>query len=103
MHIVIFITTANKEESKKIAVALLEAKLAACVNIVDKVRSMFWWKGRIDSSEENLLIVKTAKSKLVKVIKTVKSLHSYTVPEVIALPVSGGNKDYLSWIDESVR
>ena len=103
MYIVIFITTANKKESENIAKALLDAKLVACVNISEKVHSMFWWQGKIDSGEENLLIAKTARSKLSKVVKTVRSLHSYTVPEIIALPIIGGNQDYLRWIDESVR
>ena len=82
---------------------LLNEKLAACVNIVKGVESMFWWEGKIDQASEALLIIKTKKSILRKLIKTVKSVHSYTVPEIIALSILDGNQDYLKWIDESVR
>ncbi len=103
MHIVIFVTTPNKKEASRIAEALIRSKSAACVNIIDKVRSLFWWKGKVDSAQECLLMIKTAKSKLPRVIKTVKSKHSYQVPEIIALPIIAGNKAYLKWIDDSLR
>lgn len=103
MYIVIFITAASKKEAVKIAEALLRRRLAACVNIVGKVESFFWWQGKIDRARECLLIAKSAKSKLGKIIKAVKSLHSYEVPEIISLPVSGGNKNYLDWINDSIR
>jgi periplasmic divalent cation tolerance protein len=86
-----------------IAQALLKNKLAACVNIIDKIESFFWWQGKIDCAEEALLLVKSKKSKLPKIIKLVKSLHSYSVPEIIALPIIAGEKKYLKWIDESLR
>ncbi|MBU0709919.1 MAG: divalent-cation tolerance protein CutA [Candidatus Omnitrophica bacterium] len=103
MYVVIFITAANKKEAKLIARQLIKDKLAACVNVLDKVESLFWWQGKVDSAKEVLLIVKSKKEKLKKIIKTVKSLHSYQVPEVIALPIVGGFGPYLRWIDESVR
>jgi periplasmic divalent cation tolerance protein len=99
-HIVIFITAESPEQARKIADALVGKKLAACVNIVPQVHSQFWWQGKIDSSDESLLIVKTKAALLDDVIASVKKNHSYTVPEVIALPIVGGNKDYLDWIDE---
>jgi len=102
MYIVIFITAANKKEAKRIAGELVKHKLAACVNIVDKIDSFFRWQGKIDTSEETLLIVKSSKSKLAQIIKLVKSIHSYKVPEIIALPIIGGLKSYLKWIGESV-
>ena len=101
--IIIFITCANKKEAHRITKALLKEKLAACVNIVDKISSFFWWQGKVDSADELLLIVKSKKTKMPKIIKLVKSLHSYRVPEIIALNIAGGDKDYLRWIDESVR
>ncbi len=101
MHIVILITCASKEEAEKIANALVETKLAACVNIAGGVNSVFRWQGKLDKAEEILLIAKTQENKLAAVIDKVKSLHSYEVPEIIALPVVGGNTDYLKWIDES--
>ncbi len=103
MHIIIFITASNKEEAEKIANKLVEKHLAACVNIIDNVRSVFWWEAKIDSANEALMIVKSKKSYLSRVIKLVKSLHSYQVPEIIALPIIAGDKNYLNWLDESLR
>ena len=103
MYIVIFITAANKKEAEKIANKLVEKRLAACVNIIDNVRSIFWWEAKIDSANEVFMIVKSKKSYLSRIIKLVKSLHSYQVPEIIALPIVGGDKNYLNWLDESVR
>ena len=101
-NVVIFITTDTNREAQEIAEILLHQKKAACVNIVPKVDSRFWWEGNIDSAQESLLIVKTKASLLDKVINLVKETHSYAVPEVIALPIIGGNPDYLRWIDEEV-
>ncbi len=103
MYIVIFITASNKNEAERIARALLKNKLAACVNIVGGVESFFWWQGKIDSASEALLVIKSKKQKLNKIIKLVKSMHSYEVPEIIALPIASGSRQYLKWIDESLR
>ncbi|MDD5347442.1 MAG: divalent-cation tolerance protein CutA [Candidatus Omnitrophica bacterium] len=103
MYIVVFITAPGKKQAKRIAQALLKRKLAACVNIVDTVESLFWWKGKIDTAEEALLVAKTRKPKFTALVKAVRSLHSYTVPEIIAVPIVAGNKEYLEWIDASVR
>lgn len=103
MHIVIFITSANRSEARRIAGALLEQKLVACVNIIDKVLSFFWWKKKIDKASEVLMVAKSTRGKLSRIVTVVRSLHSYSVPEIIALPIVGGNKDYLDWIDESIR
>jgi periplasmic divalent cation tolerance protein len=103
MYIVIFITCAGKPEAIKIAKALLTKKLVACVNIVDKLESFFWWKGKIDRAKECLVMAKSTTAKLDKITKAVKSLHSYEVPEIIGLPIAGGNKTYLDWIDASIR
>ena len=102
MFIVILITTSNKREAAKIARELLRHKLAACVNIVEGVESLFWWKAKLDKTRESLLLVKTKKSKLPLVMKLVRSLHSYEVPEIIALPILAGEKRYLDWIDASL-
>ena len=102
-YTVIFITTANKKEAGRIAQHLIKNRLAACVNIVDNIKSIFWWKGKIEKPKEVLLIIKTKKRLIDKLIKKVKSLHSYEVPEIIALPVIKGYKPYLDWLDESVR
>jgi len=101
--IVIFSTCANRKEALRIAQSLVKNKLAACVNIVDKIESLFWWEGKVDRSREVLLIIKSRQSKLTGIIKSVKALHSYEVPEIIALPITGGYKPYLNWIDGSVK
>ncbi len=102
MYIVIFITCAKKQEATKIVKALLMKRLVACGNIVSNVESFFWWKGKIDRVQEWLLIAKSTRAKFDKITKVVKSLHSYEVPEIISLPISGGNKTYLDWIDDCI-
>ena len=99
-YLVVFITTSSYEEARKIADALVSQKKAACVNIVPKVRSLFRWKGKIEDAEESLLVVKTRTKLFAEVMSTVKGIHSYEVPEIIALPIMAGNPDYLQWINE---
>ena len=101
MNIIILVTCANKGEARRIARNLVTQRLAACVNIVDNIKSLFWWQKRIDSASEVLLIAKSKKSLIPRIIRQVKSLHSYQVPEVIALPIVAGNRDYINWINES--
>lgn len=103
MNIVVLITTANKKQAQVIAQALVSKSLAACVNIVLGIDSVFKWQGKIDRQKECLLIVKSKKSLMPKLIKLIKSLHSYDVPEIIALPIIAGNKEYLDWLNESTR
>ena len=100
-YIVVLVTAKDKKETQKIAQGLLEAKLIACANITDGVQSFFWWQGKIDSSKEVLLILKTKKILFKKISVKVKSLHSYQTPEIIALPIINGSKDYLDWISSS--
>ena len=102
-YIVLFITTATIGEAKRISKALLNQRKAACVNIVPKVSSLFWWQEKLDSAKESLLIIKTKASQLNEIVRSVKELHSHDVPEIIALPIVGGNQDYLEWIDKEVR
>jgi len=102
MYIVIFVTASSRNEAKKIAKVLLKNKCAACVNIIAGMKSLFHWQGKIDTAKELLLVIKSKQSKLSKIIKLVKSKHSYEVPEIIALPIVGGEKKYLRWINESV-
>jgi periplasmic divalent cation tolerance protein len=103
MYIVVLVTAKDKKEANKIATALVKAKLGACVNIVDKIDSIFFWAGKIDQAQESLLIIKSKQEKLPKIIKLVKSLHSYEVPEIIAIPIIAGDKPYLRWIDAALR
>jgi len=101
-YIVVFITVKDSEEAQKIANSLLKRRQAACVNIVPEVNSHFWWKDKLDSTRESLLIVKTKESLLPELMKSVKKIHSYSIPEIIALPIVGGSQDYLDWIDSEV-
>ena len=99
--IVCLATASSAEEAEKIARALVEEQLAACVNLVDGVRSIYRWEGKIEDGQEVLLVIKSRRHLLEDVIARVRALHSYSVPEVIALDVAGGNADYLAWVTDS--
>lgn len=101
-YILVLITVPSGEEAEKIAGKLLDEKLVACVNIVSGLNSLFWWEGKIDEAAEYLLLIKTRLDKLDKLMEAVKQLHSYTVPEIIALPIIAGNRSYLEWIDQTI-
>jgi periplasmic divalent cation tolerance protein len=103
MYILVFVTASNKKEAQKISAGLIKQRLAACVNIVDKADSLFSWEGKTQKAKESLLIIKSKKEKMSKIVKAVKSLHSYEVPEIIALPIIAGDKPYLRWIDAALR
>jgi periplasmic divalent cation tolerance protein len=102
-NVVIFITAGTGEEAHKIGQALLEHRAAACVNIAPNITSIFWWQEVLETDKEHLLIVKTRAGKVEEVVRLVKEFHSYEVPEVIALPIIGGNREYLEWIDKEVK
>ena len=102
-YIVLFTTASNSEEAHKIAKVLLSQRKAACVNIVSGVSSLFWWQDKLDSAQENLLIIKTKASLLSQIVTLIREIHSYEVPEIIALPIIGGNQDYLEWIDKEAK
>jgi len=101
VNIIVLITTKDIKEAKKISETLVKEHVAACVNIVSGVRSIFWWQGKVDSAKEALLIVKSKKSFFKKIVKSVKRLHSYQTPEIIALPIIDGEKEYLKWLESS--
>ena len=101
-YIVILTTTSNGEEAHKIANVLLSQRKVACVNIVPGISSLFWWQEKLDSAQESLLIAKTKASLLNEIVTLIREIHSYEVPEIIALPIIGGNQDYLDWIDKEV-
>lgn len=98
--IVVFITASNEEEAAKIARAIIEAKLAGCVNIVKGIRSIYSWQGKIEDEPEAHMIVKTQGKHFKALCAKVKELHSYDVPEIIALPIVEGSEDYLKWLRE---
>lgn len=101
-HRVILTTCSSEEEAERIARELLERKLVACVNIVPGIKSLYWWEGKVEEGSEILLLMKTRADKMAEIERIVKELHSYSVPEVIALGIEEGSKRYLKWIDESV-
>ena len=101
-YILIVVTVSSKEEAEKIATALLKKKLIACANIFGPVVSHFWWQGKIDKAEEYIMFMKTKRELFKQVASNVKQLHSYEVPEIIALPIIEGFKPYLEWIDNSL-
>lgn len=102
-HLVVFITTGSSEEAQKIAHALVEERLVACVNIVAPIQSVYRWQEKIQVDQETLLIVKTTAKAMEKLAKRVKQLHSYELPEIIAVPILAGARDYLHWMDEQIQ
>jgi periplasmic divalent cation tolerance protein len=99
----VFTTTGRKEEAESIAAALLEPRLAACVQIGGPITSRYWWQGQLEVAEEWFCFIKTTKSRYAEVEQRIKSVHPYETPEVIALPILDGSQDYLSWIAAIVR
>lgn len=95
-------TTSSREEAEKIARALVEARLAACVQIIGPMRSLYRWKDAVESAEEFLLLMKTAADSVAELRKGLQKLHSYEVPECIEIPIESGLPAYLHWIGESV-
>jgi periplasmic divalent cation tolerance protein len=100
---VVLVTCDSVQEGRKIGRALVEARLAACVNVLQTpIESIYRWKGSVDTAKEFLLIIKTSRARLKALEAAVKRLHSYDVPEIIALPIERGSRDYLAWLSESV-
>lgn len=93
-----YIVCKNKAEAKKIGKVLLQEKLTACVNILDNMNSMYWWKGKLVEDKETVLIAKTTKRLFPALSRKVKSIHSYEVPCILQIPVTGGNKEYVNWL-----
>ena len=98
----VFSTVASSKEAHKIATALVREKLAACVNLIPTIHSVFWWKGKIDRANETLLMIKTDQKRLSRVEKSILKFHSYDLPEMIGWPIDWGHKPYLDWLMGSV-
>lgn len=98
-----FATCKDRRQATKIARALVRERLAACVNIVPGVASIYAWEGKVEEGREVLLLIKSRSSLSKKLASRVKELHSYTVPEVVTIPIASGNPDYLRWVRESTR
>ena len=99
-HSLVYVTTPNRKESKKIARVLVDEKLAACANIFP-IESIYRWKGEIAEEEEDAMIIKTRVELVDKVIEKIRGLHSYEVPEIISLRIEKGHARFLNWIEES--
>ena len=102
-EILVLCTTDTSELAAKIASALVEERKAACVNIVAGIRSIYRWEGKVCDDEEHLLLIKTSKERFEAVRATIRKLHTYDVPEIIAVPITDGDPDYLKWLRASAR
>ncbi|OGP74288.1 MAG: cytochrome C biogenesis protein CcdA [Deltaproteobacteria bacterium RBG_16_49_23] len=98
--IIVLVTCGSEEEALKISRSLVEERLAACVNLISPVRSIYRWEGKIWDEKEWLLMIKTQRKRFKEIETKVKSLHSYSVPEIIALPIIAGSSSYLDWLAE---
>jgi periplasmic divalent cation tolerance protein len=101
--IVVFVTCGSEEEALKIGRTLVDERLAACANMISPLRSIYRWEGKICDEKEWLLVIKTQQSTFEDLAKRVKTLHSYSVPEIIALPIVEGSPAYLNWIEENTK
>jgi len=101
--LVVLCTCGSAEEASQVARGLVERELAACVNIIPSLRSVYRWKGEVEEAEEHLLLIKTRQDLLAAVEQAIGELHSYEVPEVLALPVAGGSSGYLDWLRDNLR
>ncbi len=99
---IFLVTVPDIEEGKKIAKNLVEKKLVACVNIIQKVFSVYWWKGKIEEDNENLLIIKTTEEKSDSIIQEISKTHSYDNPECVGFKIEKGSEKYLNWIKKSL-
>jgi periplasmic divalent cation tolerance protein len=101
--IVVLTTCADENEAEKLARALLDDRLAACVSVIPRMRSFYHWKGAIESADECLLLIKSSRESFEALSATLRKLHSYEVPEVLALPVVDGEPNYLNWLESNIR
>ncbi|HVO60872.1 MAG TPA: divalent-cation tolerance protein CutA [Terriglobales bacterium] len=101
--IIALTNTGSEEEARSIARALVERKLAACVNIIPGVESIYWWKGKIETASEWTLLIKTVRTNFEPIRDAIRELHSYDLPECIAITLESGSPEYLNWISESLK
>ncbi len=99
----VYITTSSADEARRIGRKLVEDRLAACVNILESMHSIYWWEGQVQDGQEAVLIAKTTQPLVPALTERVKALHSYSVPCVVALPIVAGNGEYLDWIFRETR
>jgi periplasmic divalent cation tolerance protein len=99
--VVVMITAGSQAEAERVGEALLQSRLAACVNLLPGVNSFFWWEGKIDRAAEVLILVKTKRELMPDLLEQVRAVHSYEVFEAVALPILAGSPEYLRWLEES--
>jgi len=102
-YVVVMVTVANREEAVKIVRSLLEERLIACANIVGPISSIFWWEGKIDEAGEFLVFMKSHENHFERLSERIAEIHSYEVPEIIALPIIKGSQSYLKWLGDSLQ
>ena len=99
-YVVVFVTAPSKKQARKIACEIVKERLAACASIIEGIESTYWWQGKIEKANETLIIMKTKSTLAKKLIKKVRALHSYVVPEIICVPIIDGNPEYLKWVEK---
>ena len=100
-ELIVFVTTPNSDEASRIAEALVSERLAACVNLVAAIESVYRWEGKVTRDREALMIIKTTRDRYAELERRVKELHSYSTPEVVALRIDRGSEQYLNWLRDS--
>ena len=100
---IVLVTAPNLKVARKLAKIILQARLVACANLVPQIESHYWWRGKLESAAEVLIILKTTPARLPQLQKCVLKNHPYETPEFVVLPVTSGNKQYLDWVVESVQ
>ena len=98
----VYITVKDKAEARKIGGELVESKLAACVNIIDNMNSMYVWEGKLQDDKEVILIAKTTEARVPQLVEKVKAVHSYDCPCIVSLAITGGNREFLDWVASEV-
>jgi len=99
----VYITTSSADEARKVGKEIVSQRLAACVNILGPIQSMYWWKGNLQEDNEMVVIAKTTAALLPRLIERVKAVHSYEIPCIVALPLTEGNPDFLDWIAQETE
>ena len=102
-YIQVITTTEKKEDAERIAKTLVEKRLAACIQVVGPIKSIYQWKGNLETSEEWLCLIKSKKTIYFELEKFIKEMHPYETPEIIAMPIIEGSKDYMNWLDNELR
>jgi periplasmic divalent cation tolerance protein len=102
-YIIVYITAKDADEASRIGETLVRERLAACTNVIPEIKSTYWWKGRVEKEGEAVLLLKSVQDRAEQIIRRVRELHSYEVPCIDIVPLSGGNPEYFRWLEESIK